>query len=135
GAVLRRGHRAALRSAVSTVVPVTAHARARGPVALTSSEPCGMNLLEATMKILTYAYVAFLVVIAAAVPGGLSAQTPAPSLAKEIAASFQRASTEILDVAEAMPADKYGYKPTPQISGSGQPPVHRTGQPPPLVDP
>ena len=79
------------------------------------------------MKILTYAYVAFLVVIAAAVPGGLSAQTPVPSLAKEIAASFQRASTEILDVAEAMPADKYGYKPTPEISSFGEQLVHVAG--------
>jgi len=79
------------------------------------------------MKILTYAYVAFLVVIAAAVPGGLSAQTPAPSLAKEIAASFQRASTEILDVAEPMPADKYGYKPTPEISSFGEQLVHVAG--------
>ena len=43
-AVFRRGHRAALRSALPTVVPMTAHARAQGPVALTRSERCGMNL-------------------------------------------------------------------------------------------
>ena len=79
------------------------------------------------MKVLTYASVAFLAVVTVAVPAWLSAQTPAPSLAKEIAASFQRASTEILDVAEAMPAEKYGYKPTPEISSFGEQLVHVAG--------
>src|SRR6266849_4993331 len=71
------------------------------------------------MKTLTYVCVVFLAVVAAAVPSLLSAQAPAPSLAKELAASFQRAATEILDVAEVMPAEKYGYKPTPEISRFG----------------
>jgi uncharacterized damage-inducible protein DinB len=79
------------------------------------------------MKALTYASVVFFVVVAAAVPSLLSAQTPAPSLAKELAASFQRAATEILDVAEVMPADKYGYKPTPEISSFGDQLVHVAG--------
>jgi len=79
------------------------------------------------MKVLTCACVAFLVVVAAVVPSSLWAQASAPSLAKEIAASFQRASTEILDVAEAMPADKYGYKPTPEISSFGEQLVHVAG--------
>jgi len=79
------------------------------------------------MKILTCASVAFLVVVAAVVPSSLWAQAPAPSLAKEIAASFQRASTEILDVAEAMPAEKYSYKPTPEISSFGEQLVHVAG--------
>ena len=79
------------------------------------------------MKLLTCACVAFLVVVAAVVPSSLWAQAPAPSLAKEIAASFQRASTEILDVAEVMPAEKYGYKPTPEISSFGDQLVHVAG--------
>ena len=79
------------------------------------------------MKVLTCACVAFLVVVAAVVPSSLWAQAPAPSLAKEITASFQRASTEILDVAEAMPAEKYGYKPTPEISSFGEQLVHVAG--------
>jgi uncharacterized damage-inducible protein DinB len=79
------------------------------------------------MKTLTYACVVFFAVIAAAVPSMLSAQTPAPSLAKELAASFQRATTEILDVAEVMPADKYGYKPTPEIATFGDQLVHVAG--------
>ena len=79
------------------------------------------------MKTLTYACVVFFAVVAAAVPSLLSAQTPAPSLAKELAASFQRAATEILDVAEAMPAEKYGYKPTPEILSFGEQLVHVAG--------
>jgi uncharacterized damage-inducible protein DinB len=79
------------------------------------------------MKTLTYACVVFFAVGAAAVPSWLSAQTPAPSLAKELAASFQRAATEILDVAEVMPAEKYGYKPTPEVSSFGDQLVHVAG--------
>src|SRR5947207_3644403 len=79
------------------------------------------------MKALTYACVVFFAVVAAPVPSLLSAQTQAPSLAKELAASFQRAATEILDVAEAMPADKYGYKPMPETSSFGDQLVHVAG--------
>src|SRR5437660_10051758 len=79
------------------------------------------------MKTLTYACVMFFAVVAAAVPTLLSAQTPAPSLAKELAASFQRAATEILDVAEVMRAEKYRYKPTPDISSFRDQLVHAAG--------
>jgi uncharacterized damage-inducible protein DinB len=79
------------------------------------------------MKTLTYACVVSLAVVAAAVPSWLSAQTPAPSLAKELAASFQRAATEILGVAEVMPAEKYGFKPTPEVSSFGDQLVHVAG--------
>ena len=76
------------------------------------------------MKTLTYACVVFFAVVAAAVPSLLSAQTPAPSLAKELSATFQRSAAEILDVAEVMPAEKYGFKPTPEISSFGDQLVH-----------
>ena len=79
------------------------------------------------MKTLTYACVVFFAVVAAAVPSLLSAQTPAPSLTKEIAATFQRSATELLDIAEAMPADKYGFKPTPDVSSFGDQLVHVAG--------
>jgi uncharacterized damage-inducible protein DinB len=79
------------------------------------------------MKTLTYACVVFFAVVATAVPSLLSAQTPAPSLAKELVASFQRAAAEILDVAEVMPAEKYGYKPTPEVSSFGDQLVHVAG--------
>jgi hypothetical protein len=68
-----------------------------------------------------------LAVVAAALPTTPPAQPAPPSLAKELAATFQRASTEILDVAEAMPAEKYGYRPTPEISGFGEQLVHVAG--------
>src|SRR5205814_10568137 len=87
------------------------------------------------MKALTYACVVFFAVVAAAVPTLLSAQTPAPSLAKELAASFQRAATEILDVADVMPAEKYGYKPTPENSSFGDQPVHLAGHTQRFIDP
>src|SRR5437667_11696875 len=79
------------------------------------------------MKTQTYACAVFLAIVAAAVPSLLSAQTPAPSMAKELAASFQRASTEILDIAEVMPAEKFGYKPTPEIASFGDQLVHVAG--------
>ena len=79
------------------------------------------------MKTLMYARVAFFAVVTAAGPALLWAQTPAPSLAKELAATFQRAATEILDVAEAMPAEKYGYKPTSEVSSFGDQLVHVAG--------
>ena len=79
------------------------------------------------MKTPIYACLMLFAVIAAAVPSWLSAQTPAPSLAKELAASYQRATTEILDIAEVMPAEKYGYKPTPEVSSFGDQLVHVAG--------
>jgi len=79
------------------------------------------------MKTLVYARVILLAVVAAALPSLLWAQASAPSLAKELGATFQRAATEIIDVAEAMPAEKYGYKPTPEISSFGDQLVHVAG--------
>jgi uncharacterized damage-inducible protein DinB len=66
-------------------------------------------------------------VIAAAMPSLLWAQTTAPSITKEMAALFQRASNDILDVAEAMPAEKYGYKPTAEMSTFSDQLVHVAG--------
>src|SRR5437899_1628457 len=82
---------------------------------------------EAAMKTLTYACVILVAVVGIAVPSLLSAQAPTPTPSKELAATFQRAATEILDVAEVMPAEKYGYKPTPEISSFGDQLVHVAG--------
>ena len=79
------------------------------------------------MRTPTYAYALLLAVVAAAMPSLLSAQAPAPSMAKELAASFQRASNEIIDIAEVMPAEKYSYKPTPEIATFGDQLVHVAG--------
>ena len=78
------------------------------------------------MRALLHACVAVLA-IAAAMPSLSWAQTPAPSITKEMAALFQRASNDILDVAEAMPAEKYGYKPTAEVSTFGDQLVHIAG--------
>jgi uncharacterized damage-inducible protein DinB len=79
------------------------------------------------MKTLTFACVAVLAGVAVGLPSLLSAQAPAPSLAKELAASFQRAANDILDVAEVMPAEKYGYRPTPEVATFGDQLVHVAG--------
>jgi uncharacterized damage-inducible protein DinB len=79
------------------------------------------------MKALTYSFAVVFALIVAGMPSLLSAQAPAPSLAKELAGSFQRASKEILDIAEVMPADKYGYKPTPEMASFGDQLVHVAG--------
>jgi len=78
------------------------------------------------MKRLTYAFVVFLALAGAGVPSVVSAQAPAVSLSKETVASFQRAANELLGVAEAMPADKYGFKPAAEISSFGDQLMHVT---------
>jgi uncharacterized damage-inducible protein DinB len=57
----------------------------------------------------------------------VSAQTSSPSLVKELVGIWQRAATEILDVAEAMPEQKYDYKPTPEIATFRDQLVHVAG--------
>ena len=79
------------------------------------------------MKNVTYACLVFCGVVAAVAASSLSAQTPSPSLAKELVATWQRASTEIIDVAEAMPEPKYDYKPAPEIATFRDQLVHVTG--------
>jgi uncharacterized damage-inducible protein DinB len=76
------------------------------------------------MRALSHACVAVVVVIVAALPSFLWAQTPAPSITKEMVAGLQRASNDVIDIAEAMPADKYGYKPTPEMSTFGDQLAH-----------
>jgi uncharacterized damage-inducible protein DinB len=79
------------------------------------------------MKTLTVACLLLCGVLSAIAPSPVSAQPAAPSLAKEMVATWQRATTEIHDVAEAMPENKYGYKPTPEISTFGDQLVHVAG--------
>ena len=63
----------------------------------------------------------------AVVPSSVSAQGTSPTVVKELVASWQRAATDLIDVAEAMPEEKYGYKPTPEISTFRDQLVHVTG--------
>jgi uncharacterized damage-inducible protein DinB len=78
------------------------------------------------MRAVLHACIAVLV-IAVAVPSLVWAQTPATSITKEMAAGMQRAANEILDIAEAMPAEKYGYKPTPDVASFADQLIHLAG--------
>jgi uncharacterized damage-inducible protein DinB len=81
------------------------------------------------MKTITYACLVFCGVVAASAAAAPSvfAQSTSPSLVKELVATWQRATTDIIDVAEAMPEEKYAYKPTPEISTFRDQLVHVAG--------
>jgi uncharacterized damage-inducible protein DinB len=79
------------------------------------------------MKNVTYACLLFCGLVAAVAPSPLSAQSTPPSVVKELVATWQRAATEIIDVAEAMPEEKYGYKPTPEVATFRDQLVHLAG--------
>jgi uncharacterized damage-inducible protein DinB len=79
------------------------------------------------MKKVTYACVMFCGLVAIVALSSVSAQSPAPTLVKELVATWQRAATELVDVAEAMPEPKYDYKPTPEMSTFRDQLVHVTG--------
>src|SRR5437762_2487689 len=79
------------------------------------------------MKNVTYACLLFCGLVAAVAPSSLSAQSTPPSVVKELVATWQRAATEIIDVAEAMPEEKYGYKPTPEVATFRDQLVHLAG--------
>jgi len=55
------------------------------------------------------------------------AQSASTTVVKEMLVVWQRAVTEILDVAEAMPESKYDYKPTPEVSTFRDQLVHLAG--------
>ena len=81
------------------------------------------------MKTVTYACLLFcgaMAAVAAAAPS-VFAQGASPSVVKELVATWQRAATDILDVAEAMPEEKYAYKPTPEMSTFRDQLAHVTG--------
>ena len=65
------------------------------------------------------------VMVAVAV-SSLFAQTTPPGLAKELVATWDRAAKDIIDVAEAMPEEKYGFKATPEMSSFSDQLVHLT---------
>ncbi len=79
------------------------------------------------MRALSHACIAVVAAILVIMPAVASAQTPATSITKEMAAGLQRAANDILDIAEAMPAEKYGYKPTPEVSSFADQLIHLAG--------
>jgi hypothetical protein len=76
------------------------------------------------MKHVICARLFFCAVMVAAVASSLFAQTPAPGIAKELLAGWERAATDITDIAEAMPAEKYDFKPTPEVMTFGEQLAH-----------
>jgi uncharacterized damage-inducible protein DinB len=81
------------------------------------------------MRNVTWASLLFFGAMATvAVPAPLVfAQGTSPTLVKELVASWQRATTDLIDVAEAMPEEKYAYKATPEISTFREQLVHVAG--------
>jgi uncharacterized damage-inducible protein DinB len=82
------------------------------------------------MRTITYAGVVFLGLVAAvavAAPSALAQTSPPPTIVKELVATWQRAATDLIDVAEVMPEEKYGYKPTPEIATFRDQLVHVAG--------
>jgi uncharacterized damage-inducible protein DinB len=79
------------------------------------------------MKSVTFACLVVCGVVALVAPSSVVAQSASPSVVKELVATWQRATAEILDVAEAMPEEKYGYKPTPDVATFRDQLVHLAG--------
>lgn len=79
------------------------------------------------MKNVTVACLLLCGVVAAVAAPPVSAQTASPSLVKELVATWQRAATDLIDVAEAMPEQKYEYKPTPEMAAFRDQLVHVAG--------
>lgn len=68
------------------------------------------------MKNATCARLFFCGVIVAFAASSLFAQSASPSIVKELVATWQRAATDVMDVAEAMPPERYDFKPVPEVS-------------------
>lgn len=83
-----------------------------------------------------YPYLVFLGILAAVAvsASSASAQGTSPSLVKDMVAIWQRAATEIIDIAEAMPEEKYAYKPTPEVSTFRDQLVHVAGSAQRFID-
>lgn len=81
------------------------------------------------MKNVVYACLLFIgaMATAAVAPSSALAQAAPPTIVKELVATWQRAAADLIDVAEAMPEEKYGYKPTPEISTFRDQLVHVAG--------
>jgi uncharacterized damage-inducible protein DinB len=82
---------------------------------------------EASMKHLIWTGLVIGCVVALIAPSAVSAQSASPTIVKELVANWQRAATDLIDVAEAMPEEKYGYKPTPEEATFRDQLVHVAG--------
>jgi uncharacterized damage-inducible protein DinB len=75
----------------------------------------------------TYARLLCCSVIAAVAASSLLAQSPAPRLAQELVATWERAAANMVDVADAMPEERYDFKPTPEVRTFREQLVHVAG--------
>ena len=76
------------------------------------------------MKNVTCARMFFCGLIAAITASSLFAQGSSPGMAKELVATWQRAASGIIEIAEVMPEDRYDFKPTPEVMTFGEQLVH-----------
>ena len=79
------------------------------------------------MKHVTYARLLLCGVVVVVAASSLFAQGTSPGIAKELAATWERAAKDIIDVAEAMPEGKYDFKPVPEVQTFGEQLVHLAG--------
>jgi uncharacterized damage-inducible protein DinB len=79
------------------------------------------------MNKLTYARLLCCGVIAAIAASSLSAQSPAPRLAQELVATWERVASNLIDVADVMPEERYDFKPTPEVRTFREQLVHVAG--------
>jgi DinB superfamily len=63
----------------------------------------------------TYARLLCCGVMTAVAASSLWAQSPTPSLAHELMATWEWVAGNMIDVADAMPEERYGFKPTPEV--------------------
>ena len=82
---------------------------------------------ESTMKNVTCARIFFCGIMAAVAASSLFAQGTSPGMAKELVAAWERAAGDIIDVAEAMPEERYDFRPTPEVRTFGDQLVHVAG--------
>ena len=79
------------------------------------------------MNKLTYTFLLCCGAFAAMVASPLWAQSPASRLAQELVATWERTAASMIDVAEVMPEEKYGFKPTPEVRTFREQLVHVAG--------
>jgi len=66
-------------------------------------------------------------IIAAMVASSVWAQSAEPRLAQELVATWQRTSTNLIDIANVMPEERYDFKPTPEVRTFREQLVHVAG--------
>ena len=79
------------------------------------------------MRYVTVACLALCAVVALVAPSSVFAQPASPTIVTELVATWQRAGTDLIDVAEAMPEPKYDYKPTAEIATFRDQLIHVAG--------